>query len=132
MRVPSGLCPGPLLALGIGAVSALNVGVQDAAITNARIIVGNGAVIPSGSIIVRGGKIVSVSAGSANTQGLKVIDAKGMSAMPGFIDAYKHINTGPNEKELMQSLLEAGYTTVLSGGGPGTEASRCGITLSQE
>src|SRR3569623_1376563 len=42
-----------------------------------------------------------------------------MSAMPGFIDAHKHINTGPNEKEQMQSLLEAGYTTVLSGGGPG-------------
>lgn len=38
--------------------------------------------------------------------------------MPGFIDAHKHINTGPNEKAQMQDLLEAGYTTVLSGGGP--------------
>src|SRR5690606_10592850 len=28
-------------------------------------------------------------------------------------------NTGPNEKGQMQSLLEAGYTTILSGGGPG-------------
>jgi imidazolonepropionase-like amidohydrolase len=119
MRVPSGFRPGPLLALGIVAVSALNVAAQDAAITNARIIVGNGAVIPSGSIMVRGGKIVSVGAGSANTQGLKVIDAKGMRAMPGFIDAHKHINTGPQEKEQMQSLLESGYTTNLSRGGPG-------------
>ena len=42
-----------------------------------------------------------------------------MSAMPGYIDAHKHINTGPNEKEQMQSLLEAGYTTILAGGGPG-------------
>jgi imidazolonepropionase-like amidohydrolase len=42
-----------------------------------------------------------------------------MSAMPGYIDAHKHINTGPNEKEQMQSLIEAGYTTILSGGGPG-------------
>ncbi len=92
---------------------------QDVAITNARIIVGNGAVIPSGTIVVRGGKIVSAAAGAANTQGLKTIDAKGMSAMPGYIDAHKHINTGPNEKEQMQSLLEAGYTTILSGGGPG-------------
>ena len=39
--------------------------------------------------------------------------------MPGFIDAHKHINTGPKEKAQMQSLLEAGYTTMLSGGGPG-------------
>jgi hypothetical protein len=59
------------------------------------------------------------SAGTANIENLKIIDANGMSAMPGFIDAHKHINTGPNEKELMQSLLEAGYTTVLLGGGPG-------------
>src|SRR5947207_7474887 len=41
-----------------------------------------------------------------------------MTAMPGFIDAHRHINTGPSEKAQMQALLEAGYTTVLSGGGP--------------
>ena len=89
------------------------------AIRNVRIIVGNGTVIPSATIVVRGGKIASVNAGKANTHGLKVIDAKGMSALPGYIDAHKHINTGPDEKAQMQSLLEAGYTTVLSGGGPG-------------
>src|SRR5262249_24555559 len=71
-----------------------------------------------GTLIVRGGKIASVSAGAANTAGLKIIDAKGMSAVPGYIDAHRHINTGPNEKEQMQALLEAGYTTILSGGGP--------------
>ena len=108
-----------LLSLALAAALAPNVPAQDVAITNVRIIVGNGSVVPSGTIIVRGGKIVSAAAGAANTQGLKVIDAKGMSAMPGFIDAHKHINTGPNEKEQMQSLLEAGYTTILSGGGPG-------------
>jgi imidazolonepropionase-like amidohydrolase len=92
---------------------------QDAAITNARIIVGSGQVIESGTIVVRGGKIASVTAGPGNTSGLRVIDARGMTALPGFIDAHKHINTGPMEKEQMQSLLEAGYTTILSGGGPG-------------
>ena len=65
---------------------------QDVAITNARIIVGSGQVIESGTIIVRGGKIVSVTAGAAPTQGLRIIDAKGMSAMPGFIDGHKHVN----------------------------------------
>jgi imidazolonepropionase-like amidohydrolase len=103
-----------LLSLGAAICFA-----QDVAITNTRIIVGNGTVVPSGTIIVRGGKIVSAGAGKADTKGLKVIDAKGMSALPGYIDAHKHINTGPNEKEQMQSLLEAGYTTILSGGGPG-------------
>src|SRR6185436_17008272 len=91
---------------------------QDVAITNARIVVGNGTVIASGTIVVRGGKIAEVAASGAKTAGLKIIDAKGMTAMPGYIDAHRHINTGPNEKQQMQALLEAGYTTILSGGGP--------------
>jgi len=111
------LLPG-LVSLGLAGLFAQNVSAQDVAITNARVIVGNGTVIGSGTVIVRAGKIVSVSAGAANTQGLKTIDAKGMSVMPGFIDAHRHINTGPGEKAQMQALLEAGYTTILSGGGP--------------
>ena len=98
--------------------AALQLSAQDLVITNARIIVGSGAVINSGSIVVRGGKIVSAAAGAATAPGVKTIDAKGMSVMPGFIDAHRHINTGPNEKVQMQQLLEAGYTTILSGGGP--------------
>src|SRR5437868_3378653 len=91
---------------------------QDLTITNARIVAGNGTVIERGSIVVRAGKIVSVAAGAPSASAGKTIDAKGMTAMPGFIDGHRHINTGPNEKEQMQALLEAGYTTVLSGGGP--------------
>jgi len=91
---------------------------QDITITNARIVVANGTVIDRGSIVVRGGKIVSVAAGAPSASSGMTIDAKGMSAMPGFIDAHRHINTGPNEKAQMQAQLEAGYTTILSGGGP--------------
>jgi imidazolonepropionase-like amidohydrolase len=89
---------------------------QDVAITNVRIVVGSGQVIDSGTIIIRSGKIVSVTPGAAPTQGLRTIDAKGMSAMPGFIDSHKHVNNFNAEQ--MRSLLEAGYTTVLAGGGP--------------
>src|SRR5262249_50800470 len=91
---------------------------QDLTITNARVVVANGNVIERGSIVVRAGKIVSVSAGAPSAVSGKTIDAKGMTAMPGFIDAHRHINTGPNEKAQMQAQLEAGYTTILSGGGP--------------
>jgi imidazolonepropionase-like amidohydrolase len=91
---------------------------QDLVIGNARIIVGNGTVIEQGSIVIRGGRIASVAAGVANVAGVQTIDAKGLSAMPGFIDGHRHVNTGPNEKEQMQQLLDAGYTTILSGGGP--------------
>ncbi len=91
---------------------------QDLTITNARIVAGNGTVIERGSIVVRAGKIASVGVGTPASTAGRVIDAKGMSAMPGFIDGHRHINTGPNEKAQMQALLEAGYTTILSGGGP--------------
>jgi imidazolonepropionase-like amidohydrolase len=105
-------------------VAPLTAAAQDLAITNARIIVGNGQVIDAGTIVVRGGKIASVGAGAGATQGLRVIDAKGMAAMPGFIDSHKHVNDGPDAKGQMQSLLEAGYTTVLSGGStPGSDVA---------
>jgi imidazolonepropionase-like amidohydrolase len=97
---------------------ARSLAAQDLLIANARVIVGNGTVINQGSIVIRGGRIVSVSAGSANVPGLQTIDARGATALPGFIDAHRHVNTGPNEKEQMQQLLDAGYTTILSGGGP--------------
>jgi imidazolonepropionase-like amidohydrolase len=103
-------CLGVALLLATASARA-----QDVAITNARVIVGSGQVINSGTIIVRGGKIVSVTAGAAPTQGLRIIDAKGMSAMPGFIDGHKHVNTF--EAGQAKSLIEAGYTTVLAGGG---------------
>ena len=94
------------------------VSAQDLTITNARIIVANGTVIDRGSIVVRAGKIVSAAPGAPSAQAGRTIDAKGMTAMPGLIDAHRHINTGPDEKAQMQALLEAGYTTILSGGGP--------------
>src|SRR5665213_4392388 len=110
-----------LACLTLGTLASLSA--QDLTVTNARIVdanrVANGSVIERGSIVVRAGKIVSVQAGAPSAAAGKTIDAKGMTAMPGFIDAHRHINTGPNEKAQMQAQLEAGYTTILSGGGPG-------------
>ena len=67
------------LAAAAGLFAARPAVAPDIAITNVRIVQGNGPVIESGTIIVRGGKIASVSSGGANTQGLRVIDA---SIMP--------------------------------------------------
>src|SRR5438552_14291610 len=97
-------CLASVVTLGLLAQTAA---AQDVAITNARVVVGNGTVINSGTIVVRGGKIVSVSSGAASTQGLKTIDAKGMTAMPGFIDAHRHTNTGPHETQQIQALPDA-------------------------
>src|SRR5437867_6294942 len=105
-----------LTCLALGALTSLSA--QDLTIANARIIGPNGSVIERGSIVVRAGKIVSVAPGTPSANSGTVIDAKSMTAMPGFIDAHRHINTGANEKAQMQAQLEAGYTTILSGGGP--------------
>lgn len=97
---------------------------QDVVISNARIIAGTGQVIDRGTIVVRGGKIASVAAGTTAAPGLKVIDAKGMTAIAGFIDGHRHIIGGDAQKYLaelaidgMREFLEAGYTTLVSGGG---------------
>jgi imidazolonepropionase-like amidohydrolase len=107
-----------VLAAGLMLAAFAPLFAQDVTITNARIVVANGNVIERGSIVVRGGKIVSAGTGGPSGASGMTIDAKGMTAMPGFIDAHRHINTGPNEKAQMQAFLEAGYTTILSGGGP--------------
>ena len=91
-----------LIALAGLTMAAMPAMAQDLTITNARIIGPNATVIERGSIVVRAGKIVSVTAGQPSPSGGTVIDAKGMSAMPGFIDAHRHFNTGPNEKAQMQ------------------------------
>ena len=103
---------------------ASSVSAQDLVIANARVITGTGQVIEQGSIVVRGGKIDSVGAGPASSKGVKVIDAKGMTAIAGFIDGHRHIIGGDAQRYLkeqaadrMREFLEAGYTTLLSGGG---------------
>ena len=71
---------------------------QELTITNARIIVGNGEVIEGGSLVVRGGKIAAVAAGRPAQSAGRVIDARGGSLMPGFIDAHRHITLCPTRK----------------------------------
>jgi imidazolonepropionase-like amidohydrolase len=90
---------------------------QELTITNARIIVGNGDVIENGTLVVKGGRIASIAAGKPAQAIGRVVDARGGSLMPGFIDAHRHITLRPDAKTEMQKLLEAGFTTILSGGG---------------
>jgi imidazolonepropionase-like amidohydrolase len=107
-----------LAALAAFAALAAPVAAQDLTITNVRIIGPNATVTERGSIVVKAGKIVSAAAGKPASTSGRTLDAKGLTAMPGFIDAHRHFNTGPREREEMQAQLEAGYTTLLSAGGP--------------
>src|SRR5262245_24119167 len=94
---------------------------QNLVIVNARIVDGKGGVIERGAVVVRDGKIASVSAGApASTAGAQRIDAQGRTLMPGFIDAHRHIVQGDGKEWLtktgpvqLQEFLDAGFTTVI-------------------
>jgi imidazolonepropionase-like amidohydrolase len=118
--------PAFTLALLLAATAA--AAAQDLVIANARIIVGNGQVIEKGAVVVKDGRIASVTNGAApSVSGAKRIDAKGMTVMAGFIDDHRHLIQGRGPEAVakflkddaparMEELLEAGFTTVQSGG----------------
>jgi imidazolonepropionase-like amidohydrolase len=112
-------CAGLLGSLAWGAP----VLAQDLVITNAHILDGKGGEIAKGSVVIAGGKIVSVAAGDAPASKAKRIDARGMTVTPGFIDAHRHPVTGDPKTWLaqtapaeMKDFLENGFTTVYSMG----------------
>src|SRR5436190_1115177 len=114
-----------LLVLTCSLLAALPLAAQDLVINNVRVIVGNGQVVEQGTILIRGGRIVSAAAGAAAAPGVRAIDGRGLTAVPGYIDAHRHIAPGRNAEAWlkdeaptrMREFLEAGYTTLMSGGG---------------
>jgi imidazolonepropionase-like amidohydrolase len=99
---------------------------QNLTITNARILDGRGGVMERGVVRIRDGTIVAVAPGAqpGNAAGT-VIDARGMTVMPGFIEAHRHVIRGnaaqwmkDEAQARMREFLEAGFTTVLSAGDP--------------
>ena len=117
-RLLAGICLTILASVGW----ARSLAAQDLVVTNARILDGKGGVIERGSVVVRAGKVASVSPGpAAAIPGARSIDAQGKTVMPGFIDAHRHLVQGDPAQWLeqraraqMQAFLDAGFTTVLS------------------
>jgi len=107
-----------VLLAGIALAMAQAGWAQDATIVGVHIAIGDGPVIQNGHIVVQNGRIVAVGPGRPTQVLGTVIDGSGMTALPGLVDGHKHINSGRLEKEQMADLIENGFTTVLSGGGP--------------
>jgi imidazolonepropionase-like amidohydrolase len=57
------------------------------ALTNARIVTVSGPVIENGTILVENGRIKAVGKEAAVPSGVRVINARGLSVYPGFINA---------------------------------------------
>ncbi len=101
-------------------------------IRGARIFVGNGKVIETGSVLVRGGKIAEVYEGDGpDPKSLKAeaVEAVGKTILPGLIDVHVHLSPSggfdsqsdseDREKRKLRELaayLYSGVTTVRSVG----------------
>jgi imidazolonepropionase-like amidohydrolase len=108
----------------------------------------NGRVLTQQSILVRNGRIVSLTAGYNTPAGATVVDLRNAFVLPGLIDSHVHLASeqGPdtrintflktNSDAAIDAAgyalitLEAGFTTVADLGGPGESilALRSGIT----
>jgi imidazolonepropionase-like amidohydrolase len=78
------------------------------AIRDVRIFDGE-RIIPEGTVVVRGGKIVAVGADVAIPEGAEIIEGKGQTLLPGLVDAHFHAD-GP---DAYRGALGFGVTTVI-------------------
>jgi len=94
----------------------------DVLIRGGTVVDGTGAPARTADVGVRGGVIVAVG-DLARASAARVIDAKGLHVVPGFIDTHSHATWGLVKDELRtaHALLADGVLTVMAnpdGGGP--------------
>ncbi len=102
--------------------------------------------VPDTSILVRNGRIEAMGPGLPVPEGAQVIDARGMTVMPGLIDCHVHVvasrlNLGEVQRmpnvlatlsslPILEGMLMRGFTTVRDAGGADcamAEATRSGM-----
>ena len=107
----------PLTAAAIitSALAAQGTPGTTIAITHANVVDGVAAVpLRDATIVISGGRIVSIRAGGPAPAGAQVIDLAGRWVAPGMIDAHTHIATLANARR----ALFSGVTTVRSASVP--------------
>lgn len=90
------------------------------AFVNARIeTVGKAGVIESGSLLVKNGKIAAVGKDVDVPVAAKVVDVKGKTITPGFVDPYYVVTIGRNTAAAaVRTVTFNGRTFVIGGGTP--------------
>lgn len=104
------------LLLSAAALVALPAAAQDIAITNAKLVIGDGsAPIEGGTVIVRGGKVVAAGRGVAVPSGIESVDAQGHYVTPGIVAAFSRVGlvevdavAGSNDRSAARSRFSAG------------------------
>ena len=86
----------PLLAVALSAASA-GAQARAIAIRGGTVMPVDGAPIPNGTVVMRGGKIVAVGANVPIPSGAEVIDARGKYVLPGLVDAMTSLGIGNSD-----------------------------------
>ncbi|MHA6720811.1 amidohydrolase family protein [Sphingomonas sp. RS6] len=80
-----------LLAAATAAIAS-PAAAQDVAITNARVVIGDGsAPIEGGNVVVRGGRVVAAGAGVPIPAGMATVDAGGRWVTPGIFAGFSRL-----------------------------------------
>lgn len=98
------------LCLSFFAIQAQNRLPETFAVTNARIVVGNGTTVERGTVVVRDGLIEAAGASVKIPADARVIDGNGLIVYPGFIDA--------NSSAGLQARPTGGQGGAQGGGNP--------------
>jgi imidazolonepropionase-like amidohydrolase len=108
------------MTLGSALVAALafagTAQAQDIAITNARLVIGDGsAPVEGGTVVVRGGKVVAAGAGVSVPAGMETVDAEGHYVTPGIVAAFSRVGLtevdavgGTNDRSAPRTRFSAG------------------------
>jgi imidazolonepropionase-like amidohydrolase len=79
----------------------------------------DGSTHPDMSVLVRGGKIVSVgAAAAANATGVRVIDGAGRFVVPGYNNMHTHVFQDERSELFMATMLREGTTGMRQMAGP--------------
>ncbi len=74
------------------AFAAFPAAAQTVAITNAKLVVGDGsAPVEGGTVVIRDGRVVAAGAGVAAPAGMRVIDAGGRWVSPGIVAGFSRV-----------------------------------------
>lgn len=114
--MPSKFCRGAAFgaALFLGLVACAGAGAATTLIVNASIVDGTGSPARKGAVRIDADRIAEVGALEPKP-GELVVDARGLTLAPGFIDVHSHHEDGLFEMRDAAPVVSQGVTTIIVG-----------------